>query len=80
MNRRAVGNVKVDFHLVRFSRTRNLSKGHASDCQTGAPYECVEYEMTPSAPVGVFYKEGFCLLYRKKLTLSCFNIDTHLRL
>lgn len=52
---RAVGNVKVDFHLVRFSRTRNLSKGHASDCQTGAPYECVEYEMTALSA-------GWCLL------------------
>lgn len=26
------------------------------------------------------YKEGFCLLYRKKPALRCFNIKTHLRL
>lgn len=57
MNRRVVGNVKVDFHLGRSLLASNLSKGHAGNCQMGASHECVEYEMTAfrSAFNPVFY-------------------------
>lgn len=82
MNRRVVGNVKVDFHLGRSLLASNLSKGHAGSCQIGASHECVEYEMTAFRSVfnPVFYKKGFCLLYKKELTLSSFSINVHLML
>lgn len=81
MNRRVVGNVKVDFHLGCSLLASNLSKGHAGGRRIGASHECVEYEMTAFRSVfhPGFYKEEFCLLSKTELTLSGVSINVSLK-